>query len=193
MGEDDGRAGTTGGLYARIRAHFADPDPRATLANTIALIVLSNQPFYPAYLAWVLGTRAWPALLAWATIPLLIAVPRLGRSDPPAAAALLIAAGIMNTGLGTLAFGPATWVELFHLPCLLLGALLVTGRWRWPGFVALVALAALFALKARLMPSGGLAGLSADEAASLARINMTSAAGLTLVILWLARGLPRAR
>ncbi|QCK87648.1 hypothetical protein E8L99_18745 [Phreatobacter aquaticus] len=177
---------------AAFRTYVASPDPQAALSNTIAMIVLSNQPFYPLYLSFVLGWQALPALMTWITVPLFAAVPWVARRDQIAAATLLITAGIANTTICALAFGTGTLVELFHIPCAVLALILLGPRRRLGGMAALAGTALLAGLLTRMVPLGGLAGISIDQIASLARINMLSATGLTLAILWLARGLRRA-
>jgi Na+-transporting NADH:ubiquinone oxidoreductase subunit NqrE len=177
---------------AAFRAYVASSDPHAALGNTIAMIVLSNQPFYPLYLSFVLGWQALPALMTWVTVPLFAAVPLIARRDQIAAATLLIMAGIANTTICALAFGAGTLVELFHIPCAVLAAILLRPQRRYGVMAALAGAAILAGLVVRMVPLGGLAGIATDQIASLARINMLSATGLTLAILWLARGLRRA-
>ena len=42
-------------VAAAIGAYAAHPDPRAAIANTVALVIVSNQPFYPLYLHWAVA------------------------------------------------------------------------------------------------------------------------------------------
>ena len=44
-----------------LENYKAHPDPLAALANTVALVVAGNQPFYPLYLHAIVGRAAWPA------------------------------------------------------------------------------------------------------------------------------------
>ena len=38
--------------------YAADDDPLTATSNRLALILASNQPFYPLYVRWVTGKRA---------------------------------------------------------------------------------------------------------------------------------------
>ncbi len=110
---------------ARRIGDYADhPDPRAALAGKIALVVASNQPFYPLYLHWIVGGAAWPAWLTLLTTPVFVAVPWLAKRNSLAGRALLPLVGTVNTLFCVKLFGTASGVELFLLPCALLGTLL---------------------------------------------------------------------
>lgn len=173
----------------RIWAYFDSVDPRAAIAGSVSFVVLSNQPFYPLYLYFVLGGRAWPSMLTWLSSPLFAAVPLAGRDHPPNACRLLLVAGIGNTALATVALGVASWVELFYLPCALLAVILFAGRARWTAIgTSLVAMVACACLVRLTFPEG-LAAVTSEEFTSLARINMFSVAGLTGVIAFMSRRL----
>jgi len=49
-------------LFAALSAHVAHPGPREAIANTVALVIVSNQPFYPLYLHAIVGGAAWPVV-----------------------------------------------------------------------------------------------------------------------------------
>ena len=63
----------------RLRQAYTDyighPDPLMEAGNLIALMVGTNQPFYPIYLAMIVGTGAWRALPLLASMPVLLADP----------------------------------------------------------------------------------------------------------------------
>ena len=99
-------------------------DPLAKVAATVALVVASNQPFYPLYLHAIVGKQAWPAWLTLLTTPLFLAVPAVARRHPLAGRAMLPIVGIVNTVFCVKLIGLATAVELFLLPCILLAAIL---------------------------------------------------------------------
>lgn len=176
-------------MTAPVWAYFDGPTPRASIAASVAFIVVSNQPFYPFYLYLLLGGRAWPALLTWASAPLFAAVPRVGRSHEARGGALLVTAGMANTALCTLAMGPGSGVELFYLPCLVLALLLFTGGGRITALVATLAATAGLMAAVRIAGAEGLVAVTPEEAASLRRINAFSVAGLLAVMAWLSRRL----
>ena len=111
-------------LMSRINAYTDNPDPLAKIAGTIALVIASNQPFYPLYLHWIVGPAAWPAWLTLLTMPLFLAVPPLGRRNALAGRVLMVVAGVINTVLCVKLVGLRTGVELFLIPCVLLGGIL---------------------------------------------------------------------
>ena len=105
---------------ARITAWFDNPDPRLAAAGTAALLIAGNQPFYPVYVWLIAGAKAWPALLTLLSTPFFVAVPALCRRHADAGRWLLMAAALGNTALSAVALGPASRVELFYLPCMVL-------------------------------------------------------------------------
>ena len=111
-------------LFDRIHRYTDNPDPLAKVAATVALVVASNQPFYPLYLHAIVGKQAWPAWLTLLTTPLFLAVPAVARRHSLAGRAMLPIVGVINTVLCVKLIGLATAVELFLLPCILLAAIL---------------------------------------------------------------------
>lgn len=98
-------------------------------------------------------------------------------------------AGIGNTALCTAALGPASGVELFYLPCLVLPLLTLRGRERLIGLGATIAAIAVLMALVRLSGFEGLVPVSAEEVATLQRINAFSVTGLMCVMAFLARRL----
>ncbi len=96
----------------------------AKAAGTVAVIVASNQPFYPVYLHAIAGSAAWPAWLTLLSTPFFVAVPAVARRHSLAGRVLLPIAGVANTVLCVKLFGVASAVELFLFPRILLGAIL---------------------------------------------------------------------
>ncbi len=111
-------------IAAWIGDYAAHPEPRASLAGKIALVVASNQPFYPLYLHWIVGTAAWPAWLSLLSTPFFLAVPAVAKRHSLAGRMLLPLAGVGNTVFCVKLFGTSSGVELFLLPCALLGTIL---------------------------------------------------------------------
>ena len=111
-------------LMARVSAYTDNLDPLAKVAGTIAVVIASNQPFYPLYLHAIVGVAAWPAWLTLLTMPLFLAVPPLAKRNSLAGRILMVVAGVTNTVLCVKLVGLRTGVELFLIPCVLLGAIL---------------------------------------------------------------------
>jgi hypothetical protein len=111
-------------IAAWIGSYADHPEPRSALAGKVALVVASNQPFYPLYLHWIVGTAAWPAWFSLLSTPFFLAVPALAKRHSFAGRALLVLAGVGNTVFCVKLFGTLSGVELFLLPCALLGTVL---------------------------------------------------------------------
>lgn len=111
-------------LQSTVREYTENPDPLAKAAGTIAIVVAVNQPFYPLYLHAIVGAAAWPAWFTLLSTPLFLMVPAVARRNSLAGRALLPVAGVANTVLGVKLLGLASAVELFLLPCVLLGVIL---------------------------------------------------------------------
>ncbi len=111
-----------------LRNYRADPDPQAALANTVALVIVGNQPFYPLYLHAIVGRAAWPAWITLVTLPLFAIIPAVARRNALIGRAMLPIIGTANSILATKLIGVDTGVELFLLPCVLLAAMLFRER-----------------------------------------------------------------
>lgn len=172
-------------VVAALAGYAAHPDPRAVLANTIALVIVSNQPFYPLYIYGAVSPVVAPAFLTFLSTPFFAAVPMVMRRSPLAGRCLMLAAGIGNTVLCRHAFGPGSGVEAFLFPCLILALLLFRRSER----IFALAFAALVYL-AYLLPALSLGApphlYLPDEYAALQRLNFLSALSLTALIGWLA-------
>ncbi len=177
-----------GTLIDRVRRYARHPDPRVAAANVISLLVASNQPFYPLYLFWLVSPDVTPAWFTFLSTPFFLAVPVVARWNTIAGRALLPLAGIGNTVLSAWLFGTASAVEIFLIPCGVIGLLLFRPRERLAG-LALTALA--FGVFLVLHDAYGppLAHYSAAEYAALSRINIISAAALTAFVALIFSGL----
>jgi hypothetical protein len=168
-------------LLERVRQYADNRDPLAKVAATVALIVASNQPFYPLYLHAIVGKLAWPAWFTLLTTPLFLAVPAVARRHPLAGRAMLPIVGTINTVFCVKLIGLATAVELFLLPCILLAAILFrTSERKTMVPVLLVPFAAYFLLDSRL--GTPLQIFDADSYASIIALHAVSVASLTAVI-----------
>ena len=168
-------------LLEPIRRYSDNPDPLAKVAATVALVVASNQPFYPLYLHAIVGKQAWPAWLTLLTTPLFLAVPAVARRHPLIGRAMLPIVGVANTVFCVKLIGLATAVELFLLPCILLAAILFRTSERTAMIpVLLVPFAAYFLLDSRL--GAPLQVFDADNYASIVALHAVSVASLTALI-----------
>lgn len=171
-------------VIAAIGAYAAHPDPRAAIANTVALVIVSNQPFYPLYLHWAVAPVVTPSYVTFLSTPFFAAVPAVMRRNSVLGRALLLVAGIGNTLLCRAAFGAGSGVEVFLLPCLMLALMLFRRSERAFafGFTAL-------AFAVYLLPAAWLGAAihryEIDEYAALQRLNFLSAASLTVLLAWL--------
>src|SRR4051812_36042415 len=124
-------------LQDLLRAYRDNPDPLAMLANTVALVIAGNQPFYPLYLHAIVGEAAWPAWLTLLTFPLFALVPAVARRHALAGRMMLPIVGVANGVLAVKLIGLDTAVELFLLPCVLLATILFRSTERLAMAVAL--------------------------------------------------------
>ncbi len=165
-------------LMDMLRAYAAHPDPLAASANVIALLVASNQPFYPLYLWWLVGEKIEPAFYTFLSTPFFLLVPALNRMNTVAGRALLPLAGVGNSVLCAKLFGTASAVEIFLIPCAVLALLLFRPRERLVGLV--IAAIAFFAFLSMHGRYGAPAAVySVTEYEALMRLNVVSAAALT--------------
>lgn len=168
-------------LLNALQAYKAGPDPRVALANTVALVIAGNQPFYPLYLHAIVGQSAWPAWMTLITMPVFAIVPALSRRNSMLGRALLPTIGTMNGILAVKLIGTETGVELFLLPCILLAALLFRPSER---YLMLAVLALPFAAYFLFDPTVGppLATYSAAECRSIISMHGFSVACLFALI-----------
>ena len=164
---------------AALKAYAGHPDPRVATANFFALLVASNQPFYPLYLYWTVSPEIGPAAWTFLSTPFFLAVPALSRRSTLLGRALLPLAGIGNTLLCAKVFGVASGVEIFLLPCAVLALLIFRPHERR---IAAFPLAGVCFLAYFLLHDSYGAPMhlyTAAEHAALLRLNMMSAAALT--------------
>jgi hypothetical protein len=163
-----------------LTTYLAHEDPYAGIANTAAFIVWSNQPTYPLYVAWLVGRNAWPSLLTWLSTPIFVAVPLLARRNTLAGRSLLVVAGLANSVLSLKAFGPASGIAWFFVPCLVIAIFFFRPR-EWRFTLLLVAVTGLCALSVGRL-GAPLHQFTAAEYAALTRLNIYSVTALTLYL-----------
>ena len=160
-----------------VRRYANHPDPRVAAANFIALLVASNQPFYPLYLSWLVSDIS-PVWYTFLSTPFFLAVPALARKNSLAGRALLPLAGIGNTVPCAWLFGTASAVEIFFIPCAAIALLVFRPKERLFAFgVAGLALGAYLLLIGRY--GAPMVAYGAEDYAALARLNVVSASMLT--------------
>lgn len=171
-------------LFAAIGSYAAHSEPRAALANTVALVIVSNQPFYPLYLYWAVSPVISPSFLTFISTPLFALVPLAMRRNSRLGRSLMLCAGIGNTLLCRFVLGASSGVEAFLFPCLMLAVLLFRRDERLyvVGFIGL-------GFASYLLPVDAIAGplhlYQPQEYLALQRLNFLSAASLTVLIAWL--------
>jgi hypothetical protein len=170
-------------LLRSFGAYASHPDPLAAASNRIALLVASNQPFYPLYLWWIVGGDWWAGFWTFLSTPFFASMPIVARRNALAGRAMLPLTGIANGMLSAKMFGDASGVELFLIPCGLI-ALLAFRRAEWPVTALLLAVTVIAAL------AHGHYGLpfgtfNAEEYAHFRRLNAFSVAALSATLLWI--------
>ena len=164
-----------------VNSYIAHPDQRVALANSVSLLVASNQPFYPLYFWWLVGGNVAPAFYTFLSTPFFLAVPAISRISTVAGRALLPMAGIGNTLLCAGLFGIRSGVEIFLVPCAVLALLLFRPKER---AVSLVLAGLCFGAFLFLHDRYGspAAVYTAEQYAALLRLNAVSASALTALI-----------
>lgn len=168
---------------ARLRAALArytdHPDPAVALGNTVAAIVLGNQPFYPLYLYALIGPAGLIGFCTWVTTPLFALSPIVARTHPTRGRILLCAAATANTVLCLKLLGQPSGVGLFGLPTLMLvGVIFHAHEWR---IAALLGAASAAALLAAYMLVGQPL-LRADLGPALFKLHVISVGSLLFVM-----------
>jgi hypothetical protein len=110
--------------WRAVRDYIAHPDPLVAAGNLIAVVVASNQPFYPLCLYFLVGGDITVSFFTFLSTPFFLAVPAVVLRYPLAGRALLPATGMANTVMCTKLFGEASGVELFLAPCIMIAAML---------------------------------------------------------------------
>jgi hypothetical protein len=171
-----------------IAAYMANPDPRVASCNTIALLVASNQPFYPLYIYFSVSRHIAPTLLTFLSTPFFLAIPAISRRSPVFGRALLPLAGLANVVVSVKAFGAASGVAIFIVPCALIAAAFFRPSERVFAF-ALLALALTVFLGIDSTVLAPLHIYSQTEYAAFVRLNALSASALVTVLGLMLSGL----
>lgn len=160
--------------------------------NLIALVVASNQPFYPLYVYWAVSDQIWPTFFTFLSTPFFLAVPAVARHSTLAGRALLPIAGIANTVLSAKVFGQASGVEIFLIPCALIAATFFRPSERLVAFIVIgLAIVAYLGLDGAYGSPVHI--YSASEYGAFFRLNAMSAGTLTVFVGFIASGLSSRR
>jgi hypothetical protein len=168
-------------MLRRYYAYIDDRDPLARAGNVIAMFILSNQPFYPLYIYFLVGGRFWPALLTLISSPFYAAVPWLTRRNSLAGKWLLIGASIGNTLISIKALGPESGLELFFFPCAVLGALIFDAKESRSAWIAAILPISLY-LVLRGRYGAALETYSGAEYSTLLTLHAVSAGAICVFI-----------
>jgi hypothetical protein len=179
------------GFVNRILSYFGSHEPRLAAAGSVALLIAGNQPFYPFYVAAMVGHIFWPALLTWLSTPFFLAVPAVCRRSADGGRWLLLVASIGNTVLARAVLGPGSGVELFYLPCLMLAPLLFVGRMAIRMLVVAAAATACGILVIHCTSLEGYTSFDASELGTLTRLHVFSVFALLVIFGFMAFRLQR--
>jgi hypothetical protein len=168
----------------------APRDPRTASTTTISWVIVGNKPFYPIYVAWLVGSGGWGATMTLAPLPLFIALPFLARRRPLLARVGLPLVGTLDTIYETWAFGQASGVEAFLVPCAFLALLCFESGEAWVSRGLTVLVAASF-VALRFADPPGLFTWPPDQLSRLVSLNLFSAASLTTFLGLLFAGVKR--
>jgi hypothetical protein len=171
-----------------VRAYGASDDPYVAAANFVALVLASNQPFYPVYLWFVLGADAWIGVPDMLSGLAFLAVPALTRRWPLPGRAALVLFGIGNTVVCMKLLGQDSGVGLFLAPCAMLAAILFRWRERF-AMVALAGLPPIVWLSARSALGEPPLSFAPDRYASLFSMNAVSVGCLMVFLGWVLAGI----
>lgn len=103
---------------------YANNDDALTEAsNRLALILASNQPFYPLYVHWITGVTSPYLGLTFLSTPFFLASPWVTKRFPGFGRLWFPTIGAMNTFFCGFVFGGGSGVEWFFLPCIVIAFL----------------------------------------------------------------------
>ncbi|MGE3645998.1 MAG: hypothetical protein AB7F96_19300 [Beijerinckiaceae bacterium] len=162
-------------------ATASDPVVRAN--NVVALLVASNQPFYPIYVRYLAGDDGGASFLTLLSTPFFLAVPWLSRQREWLSLAAVPFTGLINAALATIALGPKAGIEWFLLPCALAAAFAARRAGRFAMALTFSAGAAVFGC-AHFSVQDPIAHFDAEALAALYRLDAFSAIGLSVFIVY---------
>ena len=169
------------GWLGRYAAH---EDPLVAAGNFVALVLAWNQPFYPLYLWFIIGSDARLELPDVLSGFFFFAIPAITRRHSLLGRALLQVFGVANVLVVEILLGENTGLWLLLFPCGMLAALLFTWRERWwmLGMTALPMVAWL-ATRGRLGPPP--VAFTVGQLESIVTMNAVSAFALLVFFGWM--------
>jgi hypothetical protein len=171
-------------LGRRLSAFLADDDPLTAASNRLALILPSNQPFYPLYVRWATGQASPILALTFLSTPLFLASPWIARRFPGIGRLWFPAVGAINTFFCSAIFGAASGIEFFLAPCLVIATLSCRAEQRRALLIyVLMIFGAFILLQGRF--DNALFPASAIQLAALRALNAYSASILSVIAAWI--------
>ncbi len=171
-------------FWRRLSTYAAAEDPLTHATNKLALVLASNQPFYPLYFWWATGERSWIPALTFISTPFFLASPLVARRFPDIGRLYFPFVGAINTFFCAFIFGVPSGVELFLAPCLVIAAFSCRAKERLALGVFLVALLGAFVLLHGHYGSP-LYATTPDKYEALLSLNGYSAAILCVIAAWM--------
>ncbi len=175
-------------MWRPVAAYAANSDPRVASCNTIALLVASNQPLYPLDVYFAVSPHIAPTFLTFLSTPFFLAIPAISRRSPLWGRALLPLTGLANVIVSAKAFGAASGVAMFIVPCALIAAAFFRPSERIYA-LALLALALAIFLGIDSAVFAPLHAYSQTEYAAFVRLNALSASALVTFVGLMLSGL----
>ena len=173
-----------------LRAYVRSDDPHVSACNTIAMVIAWNQPYYPLYLWWIVGSDAWVGIPDAFSRLLFFAIPAIARRSGLVGRVAMIVFSVANVVFCSMMLGEASGVQLVFLPCGMLAAILFAWRERF----VMLAMTAL-PLVTWLLTRGRLdippVRFAPAAYASLFILNAVSAGALMVFCGWLLAGINR--
>lgn len=179
-----------GALWRGASAYSADDDPLTAASNRLALILASNQPFYPLYVRWVTGEASPLLALTFLSTPFFLASPWIAKRFPGVGRLWFPAVGAINTFFCGFVFGEASGVEWFLLPCIVIAFLSCRATERPALMAYCLILVGIFVIVHSLYGEPLFKAESAQSA--LRSLNAYSAVALSVIAVWVM-GPPRFR
>ena len=165
-------------------AHYiAHSDPLVATSNFVAMVLAWNQPCFPLYLWFVVGSDAWieaPDILSGLFF---LAIPAIARRYPLLGRALLPIFGVANIIAVSWILGEAAGTWLLFFPCGMLAALSLRWHERW-WMLGLSALPMLAWLATRRRLGAPPLSLSVEQMGSIWTMNAMSAFALVVFFGW---------
>ena len=178
-------------MFRWLRAYAASDDPHVAAANSVAMLLAWNQPYYPFYLWWIVGRDAWVGIPDAFSAVVFFVVPAIARRSGLLGRVCLVVFSVANVVFCSMMLGEAAGVQLLFLPCGMLAAILFGWRERFV-MLAMTALPLAVWVETRGRLDVPPVRFSPDAYASLFTLNAVSAGLLIVFFGWLLAGINRS-